>query len=279
MITTPLPLRLGRLPARNDPRTLKLRTYLPPGLAPPPQQVDWLSIVEDWPMYANDEIGDCTVASAGHMIHTWTKNADLLDIPTEPEIVHDYSAITGYDPSTGENDNGAYMLDVLNFWRRRGIAEHKIIAYAAVDPTDEDEVCQAVNLFGGIYVGAAMPLSAQYQTHNRRKWTVAYGPNGEPYSWGGHAFHIGQYDKSGLTCITWGDTQQMTWPWWTRYVDEAYAIVTVDLLDAAGVSPLGFNLQVLLQDLAQINRDNTNTNPRLSDRIAGLLNRLRTRGQ
>ena len=52
--------------------------------------------------------------------------------PSDKQVVAAYSAITGYNPSTGANDNGAVEIDVLNYWRQTGIAGHKIGAYVAL---------------------------------------------------------------------------------------------------------------------------------------------------
>ena len=59
-------------------------------------------------MMDNDQIGDCTCAAAGHLIMEWTANAQSKMVtPTDKQIVAAYSAITGYNPTTGANDNGA----------------------------------------------------------------------------------------------------------------------------------------------------------------------------
>jgi hypothetical protein len=34
-----------------------------------------------------------------------------------------------------------------------------------------------------------------------------------------------EYDKNGVTVLTWGNTQRATWVWWDECVDEAYAIL------------------------------------------------------
>ena len=78
MVTVPLaaPVKLGKLPARVDPRTLSLARYVDRELLPaPPPALDLSARVGEWPMYANDRLGDCTTAAAGHMIEAWTAAA------------------------------------------------------------------------------------------------------------------------------------------------------------------------------------------------------------
>lgn len=247
-------MKLGRLPTRYDSRTLRLAKYLTPELPPPPKIVDWLSAAAPWPMYANDRIGDCALVSCAHLFKSWTTNAGRPALLSEAAVIEAYSQVSGYDPRTGANDNGAVMLDVLNYWRHRGIADRKITAYVAIDHTDYIEVRQGIHLFGGVYVGAALPISAAAQLAAGLPWRVANGRTAAVNSWGGHAFYVGAYNGNRLEAVTWGRTQSLTRPWWDKYVQEAYAIVSTDMLTAAGLSPLGFRTEALLSDLAQIGR-------------------------
>ena len=60
------------------------------------------------------------------------------------------------------------------------------------------------------------------------------------------------YDARGVTCVTWGALQQMTWSFWEAYCEEAYAILSNDYLTGKKKTPQGFGLpqlQVDLQDL------------------------------
>lgn len=59
-------MRLGKQPARHDPRTLLLASYLDDEvLPPPPARASWSRKVRAWPMMRNDTVGDCTCAAAG----------------------------------------------------------------------------------------------------------------------------------------------------------------------------------------------------------------------
>jgi len=52
-----------------------------------------------------------------------------------------------------------------------------------------------------------------------------------------------------LTCITWGQLKKMTWAWFEKYCDEAYAPVSKEWIEAQGVAPSGFDLATLEADL------------------------------
>lgn len=253
----PRKLKLGKLAARYDPRTLLLASYVTPALPVPPPSVDLTPKVgASWGMMDNDQIGDCTIAAAGHLLMEWTANAGKkMFTPTDKQIVSAYSAVTGYNPSTGANDNGAVEIDVLNFWRQSGIAGHKIGAYVALEPTNHNHIMDAVYIFEGCYIGLQLPTSAQAQVQNHQPWSVPPGGptgDGKPGSWGGHAVPIVGYDSRGLTCVTWGALQIMTWTFWGAYCDEAYAIISTDYLNKREESPAGFNMQQLQADLTDL---------------------------
>jgi hypothetical protein len=249
----PLKLKLGKLAVRHDPRTLMLASYVTAALPTPPASFDLTSKVPSWGMMDNDQIGDCTCAAAGHLIMEWTANAKgKMARPIDKQIVAAYSAITGYNPATGANDNGAVELDVLNYWRQSGIGGHKIRSYMALEPSNHMHIMDSVYIFGGCYIGLQLPRSAQAQVREHQPWSVPpQGKTGDgaPGSWGGHAVPVVAYDARGVTVITWGAPQIMTWSFWEAYCEEAYAILSPDFLTAKNANPQGFNLQQLLTDL------------------------------
>ena len=253
----PRKLKLGKGVARHDPRALLLASYLTPALPTPPASFDLTTKVgPSWGMMDNDQLGDCTCAAAGHLIMEWTANAQAQMVtPTDQQIVEAYSAITGYNPVTGSDDNGAVEVDVLNYWRQSGIAGHQIGAYMALEPSNHSHIMDSVYIFGGCYIGMQLPISAQAQTQNHQPWSVPPGGaigDGKPGSWGGHAVPVMAYDSRGVTVVTWGALQIMTWSFWEAYCDEAYAILSTDYLTGQKTTPQGFNLTQLQADLADL---------------------------
>src|ERR1700758_5629088 len=172
----PLKLKLGKSVARHDPRALLMASYVTPALPTPPASFDLTGKVKTWGMMDNDQIGDCTCAAAGHLIMEWTANAGKkMATPSEKQIVGAYSAITGYNPTTGANDNGAVEIDVLNYWRQTGIAGHKIGAYVALEPANHSHIMDSVYIFQGCYIGVQLPISAKAQVQNNQPWSVPPG--------------------------------------------------------------------------------------------------------
>lgn len=237
-------LKLGRLPPKHDPRTLLFASYLDETIVLPeiPEEADWTLGVRQWPMFGNDRLGDCTIASAGHMIQAWTTAAGHPSTPSDKDILDAYWA-------TGDHtDTGRYEIDVLNYWRHHGIGRDRISAYVAIDPRNLTHMQAAVYLFGGVYIGVSLPVSAQGQT----VWDiVGDGDTGDsaPGSWGGHAVSVHAYKPGTFTCVTWGGLVTITEPFHRTYCDEAYAVLSRDWLDASKVSPAGFDVAALTRDL------------------------------
>jgi hypothetical protein len=99
--------KLGKSPPEFDSRTLLLGKYLEKGLTAPPDSMDHTAAVSSWPMFGNDQYGDCTIAAAGHMIEEWTANTGTV------EILPGRFGLTAYNYfSQGNSDAGAKMLSV-----------------------------------------------------------------------------------------------------------------------------------------------------------------------
>lgn len=241
--------RLGKRAVKHDKRTLKFADYIS-SVPTPPAMIDWGQKVSDWPMMRNDQLGDCTCAAAGHLIQSWTADFSNIFVPTDDEVIEAYEAVSGYDPKTGANDDGAAELDVLNYWRKTGIADHKIDSYAQIG-SGTDKVKQAIWLFGGAYLGILLPASAQGQT----LWDIPSGGlngSGAPGSWGGHAVPAIAYDAQTVTVITWGQRLKMSWAFYLAYCDEAYAVLSQDWVTQNNPAPSGFDMVSLQQDLQAV---------------------------
>jgi hypothetical protein len=177
----------------------------------------------------------------------WSANNGPVVTPSDQDVEDMYWG-------TGSEDIGRLSIDVLNYWRTTGMGGDTIDAYVQINPLDFNEVQTALWLFGGIYSGVALPLTAQQQ----QKWSVVGNPNLDPASlggsWGGHAIPIvASIPHYGFTCITWGKKKGMTFKFWNTYVDEAYAVLSGDWISKVkNVAPNGFAFQDLQSDLAKV---------------------------
>ena len=248
--------KLGKLPVQTDVRTLRLARYVDRSALPtPPSSIDLARPVHDWPMYANDRIGDCTCAAAGHMIEAWTaaSSGKAVEV-TEKAVLDAFNHVKTVDPTTGEE--GANELDVLKYWRKEGIGGHTIGAFAAISVDDRQLLETGAYLFGGLYIGIELPITAQDQ--QEWNWTGKLQGPAAPGSWGGHAVDVVGYAKDRLTVVTWGALKEMTWSFWEYYCDEAYCLISADFLEA-GKSPEGFDLKRLKEDLRLVTATGTAT--------------------
>jgi len=238
-------IKLGKLPAVYDKRTLKLSAYLDvPKLPPlPVNGSDWFKKVSKFNMAGNNEYGDCVVAGASHMIQTWTANAGRREIKTS-----DKKVIDQYLNLTGGIDSGLNMLAFLNYWRQKGIfGGEKIGAFVSINPKKAIQLQYANWLFGGIAMGLLLPKSIE----NQDIWDIPPGGpvgDGEPDSLGGHFVNMGVALPSQYAVGTWGMKQPMSLSFPTVYSDEAYAILTLDWFDINHKSPSGFAWKDLESD-------------------------------
>ena len=191
-------------------------------------------------MLGNDRYGCCTCAAIGHLWQTVCAVTDT-DCPVTEELVLSwYHEVTGWVPEDPATDNGANMLEVLLYLRSIGV----IRAFARVNLQDDAKFVAGLNLAGGLYLGAGLPIAWQ-----SGDWTAGPDTSGiwKPWSWGGHAFNQASYlrDTSG-DVDTWNAWVHMTRAGKLTYCEEGYAVVfddwfrratrkTVQLLDLDGL--------------------------------------------
>lgn len=248
--------KYGRRPAHPEsthPR-VHLRDYLPHEVKAAyggQRVIDWASRVAQWPMYLNDKIGDCTCAGAGHLIQALTTYGPGATVTVaDADVLSAYEALSGYNPSTGANDNGANEQDVLSYWEKTGIGGHHITAFASVNVADEAEMRVAMRWFGGVYIGVNVPQSAQDQFSNGQPW--AYDASADNSILGGHAIVIQEWDTEYLRVVTWGQLQPVTWEWMAHFGEEAWVVVTPDFLEANGLEGSGISAAQLVADFKNL---------------------------
>jgi hypothetical protein len=210
-------------------------------------------------MYKNDAIGDCTVASMLHAIASMTAFSGVVPggaMFSDAEAVKIYSAVSGYDPVTGANDNGATLVSVCQYMVKTGAKDvngrtHKLAAWAEISNYANLRLLKRVcNAFGSAYLAIDCPYSALDQFNAGQPWT--YDPS-SPID-GGHAIPL-QYSAVNTgtmddeTIITWGAEQKMNEAFARNYLVEAVALVSADDVNVqTGENPAGLSLQQLVAD-------------------------------
>lgn len=259
MAFDPSAVKLGKKIPVIDRRTLLFEKYVPRTVLLPyiPSAYAWGAGVPRWPMYGNDVMGDCTIASVAHQEGVWSfRETGKETIVPDATILMAYEAVSGYLPGNPLTDNGADMLSVMRYWSSIGVGASPLIGYTAILPQNVAHVQAAIFLFGGIFVGVQLPVTAQAQVAHNGVWSLApdylTNPDAAPGSWGGHAIPIIGYSQTSLTLITWGRPMTMTWPWFHAYCDEVFSGVSPAWVSAAGIAPNHFNLAQLETDIAGI---------------------------
>jgi hypothetical protein len=241
-------VRLGRIktPDEQLAKCLKLAKYLDLSQLPvAPDTLDWSNGgPSNWGMMLNDRVGDCAVAAPGHIVQvaSLVASSSMVTI-SDADIKKAYMAISGWNGVIGSNsDVGCNMVEVLDYWTKTGIGGHKIQGFATINPTHVAMARVAHWLFGALYVGYALPTTAQ----NQAVWDVA--PGMVPGDWGGHAVTRVRHDPKRRTVITWGELQETTEAFDNACCDELHAIIMPEWTPN-GVNVAGFDAVTLAADL------------------------------
>lgn len=225
---------------------LNLRSFLHTAYSPP-VVADRASLVPRWPMYANDRYGDCVWASIGHSIQSMTYyGGRAYTEPAVDDLLAAYSAVTGFRKRDHLSDNGTVLADGLNHWRKVGIGDDRIRAFAFVDKRLA-AYAAAIDLFGFLNVGIDLPGFAWSRfERGRSHWTLP-APSESLAIETRHAIHVAGYDLNTrqFQLVTWGRLITCDWAFLQRYAREAWVVLSDDWLDAWGRSPRGLDLRAL----------------------------------
>src|SRR6476646_5928591 len=96
-------LKLGKAPARNDPRNLKMAMLLAPQ-PPPPANYDFDATapgIAPNPVFGNDKYGDCVIAARLHQIRRFEFKEQGIFVPATERI-----AVGEYFRESGGEDVG-----------------------------------------------------------------------------------------------------------------------------------------------------------------------------
>ena len=218
--------KLGRRDARNPVQLRWLADYLVNPLPVAPRTLDHTVGVKGFAMYGNDRYGDCTFAG---MTNLRAADAHLLaETETWPSAQQVIDAYLAY---TGGQDEGAVEADLLLAWRRQPILGATIAGYAPLHVSQHATLKSAMALFGGAYVGVQVPAPAMTQFRMGQPWHLT-GTRADNDIEGGHCVPLLGYAAEGPLCVTWGHVQHISWKWWDRYADEAWAVLTHEFVAA-----------------------------------------------
>lgn len=249
-------LKLGKQPAEHRPTDLHLLKVIgPDGLKEAPIGFGHRGVYPlDWGMLGNDRYGNCVFAGADHETELWNAINGKRVSFTSANALHDYAAVTGFDPKDPSSDQGTVVQDALSYRRHVGVIDaagyrHKVGAYVSLEPGDWHQLLEALNAFDLVGIGFNFPASAMDQFNRGEPWHYIGDQNIE----GGHYVPVvGRPHVSTISTVTWGQLQSMTRKFMETYVDEAFGILSLESLNASGVTAEGLNLDKLKAALAAL---------------------------
>jgi hypothetical protein len=241
-------LKLGKKPAVPGAVTFKFASFAVQLPTPPEQFGHEKELKGTWGMLGNNSVGNCVFAGGAHEVKLWNAECGQKVPFTSKAVIRDYSAVTGYDPKDPMSDQGTNMADACSYRRKVGLIDakgvrHKIAAYMALEPGNLTELKQALYLFGTVGAGFMLPESCLDQFDARMPWTVVE----ESREVGCHYLPIVGWRKN-LIGVTWGRKQEITEAFYERYCDEAYVMLSEEMLNDRK-SPEGFDYDKLIEYL------------------------------
>lgn len=214
--------RLGLAPPKIDPRTCKLEDYIDPSavddlLSETPS--DWaLGRMWDPDDLGNLSVGCCGPAAAGNwqkMVGTVAGDFDEVDKVTTQSVLGSYGDISGWD-GTEDTDLGVVLLNMMNYWRRKGICNSVIDAFVSVSFNNQQSLCTAVGLGGPVVCGFSLPVECKVTDF----WDAK--PGMVRRSWGGHAVLLFAVSPRLYVIKTWGKVVHVTPEFVANFCDEMY---------------------------------------------------------
>jgi len=242
-------IRLGKLPAKIDKRTIPLSRILNLKVLPEyPASYDLHAVygVKDNFVFRNageGALGDCVKAARAHQTLVFEAYEQGCQI-----VITDQEVVDEYFIETGGADNGLVLLYSLNDWRNNGwvVGGRVYTIYAFASLSGIDEFKHTVHLLGGPNFGVKIYETDIEQFNAGQPWHLT---SNDGRLLGGHGLYAPAYTVDSATCMTWGKRQDFTFEWFQQRSDEAYAIVD-NRDDWVGDSPVNVEaLDALLREI------------------------------
>lgn len=202
-----------------------------------------LSTMSGW--YVTDGIvtHNCGVAGLEHGFM-----ADAVICQERQGFPTTEQAVEYYLTYTSGQDSGVVLSKYLAYVREKGYYGDRVAAYAPVNPTDVATLRSATFLYDFLYCGIVVTASMQAAFARNEPWTTATVAGGIV---GGHCIPIVGFDEHYLYAVTWGAVQAISYPAWLDIADEAWAVITHQLVRRGG-NGRGIDLDALTADLDRL---------------------------
>jgi hypothetical protein len=213
-----LDVKFGKRAPQNK-AAIPLGQILTRVIPPHPLEVHHLNI-GGWQMLGNDKYGDCVAVTWADIRRLMTRLAGREQYPNLDQVLELYRT---QNPGFPQQDDGMYVQQTLEHLHRSGGPDGaKLVAFARVDHTDQDELEAAIAIFGYVWTGVAIRRQVMVDFYNNRPWDFYPA---SPIS-GYHSIIVAGYDSDHVgrdkECKTWGTVTGFTEAFWAHDVDECY---------------------------------------------------------
>ena len=216
---------------------LKLGKYLTSTLPAHPAQVDYLSRINAWDTYGNDQFnvgGPAAIANQRRQITKYL--GGIEQAPNLVDVLELYKILNrGFDPLTGDGDDGVNVADLLSEVIKHGIGGTRAVGYLWVDVKNPEEVRAAIAMAGSLLWGVDLDVAQREQADNHQPWDYVRG--GEHS--GRQVVLAGAYTsdiRPGVVdceVIAWGERHGVTDGFAARQLAEAWMVIWPEMLGPA----------------------------------------------
>lgn len=218
---------------------------------------------------AKNGAGDCVEAAWVNELKVLLTDSGMDPVATAALVGNAHTAltlykdITGYDPHTGQNDNGTEIRERLKYAQKVGLRTlggtvHKIGPYVAVDPQKLDHLLFAMYYFDAVPLGLSVTRANEEAFANAEL-------NGETPIWdydvgspveGLHCIPaVGRPDPTHIACPNWNLRTLLTEEFREEQVTEAWAYISPDRISkVTGKSYVGASEAVLDEYLTLVTK-------------------------
>lgn len=205
--------------------------------------------------------GDCAWAGPAHEEMEAARDAGR-PVPrfSGKTVVAQYSEYCGYDPQTGENDNGSAIAEVIKWRQAKGLRDDQGNAYkigqaVELEPGNLTELWEAVYLFENAGIGLVVTTAQMDQFDARQTWDYVAG---SPQEGGHYTPGVGRWSVEDSGLITWAERHGFTRSFYTHQNDETACYVDPERYNAVtGHTAEGFADQDLEKFIVLVARMKT----------------------
>jgi hypothetical protein len=220
---------------------------------PVPTSRDWFRFCPaDGDALGNDTVGCCVPAATFQGIRlrravAWNDGWK----PTRDMVLDRYARLTGFDPVTGQPDNGTDTAAETLDYCTRGIQIGEndnfldIPHVCMLAPANRAHMKLAVFMFGAVDMTLNLPLAVQDGDFSRAPGT---GSDWVAGSWGAHRVLSGAFDGDVFVIRTWGQDKPVHPEFLDRFLLGCEARISRVWLTATGETPPGMDWDGLMAD-------------------------------